>query len=123
MGLLVDLDCAWACSKCGQPPQFTRRQDWGFNMADAVCVTPTCPGGSFRAAEVPSKAGKNVFDYPYWTDGGAQRDLAELAEKIERIKAVGGRWVESQKRLVTLQAWIGCAAARKAGEPYRLPKP
>ncbi len=48
--------CAWVCSKCGAEPRFTKINLIGFpggaNMADAVCPTPGCPGGSFRAKGV-----------------------------------------------------------------------
>jgi hypothetical protein len=50
MATLKADQCSFVCAKCGHVPEFTREVSWGFNMADAVCVTPGCPGGVFRAA-------------------------------------------------------------------------
>ena len=46
-----DEACTWECSKCGATPVFTRRRDWGYNMADAVCPTDGCHGGVYRPRE------------------------------------------------------------------------
>jgi hypothetical protein len=41
----INLACAFVCARCLMMPRFTRRTEWGFNMADAVCTTDGCSGG------------------------------------------------------------------------------
>lgn len=66
---LIATDCAFVCSKCGAEPRFTRRVDWGFNMADAYCPTDGCDGGVFRAKPRAEEPPPCHSDYPCGAPG------------------------------------------------------